>query len=101
MAIKIVWTAKAEKDLFYIFSYWNNRNKSNVYSNKLNGLFNTNVEYLYEFPTLGRKTVVPNVRYLIVRDYLIFYKITDLTVIILRVWGGRQNLKKIPKILSE
>ena len=44
MAIKIVWTAKAENDLFYIFSYWNNRNKSNIFSNKLNGLFNTSVE---------------------------------------------------------
>ena len=64
MAIKIIWSDKAEFDLQEIFSYWNNRNKSKRYSQKLNLLINSSIEYLYDFPTMGRKTIVNGVRYL-------------------------------------
>jgi len=46
MAIEINWSDKAQQDRKEIFKYWNNRNKSNEYSKKLNILINYSVNYL-------------------------------------------------------
>jgi len=91
MAIKINWSEKAQQVRKKIFKYWNTRNKSKEYSKKLNTLFKHSVTYLQEYPTMGRESGYQNIRYLIVRDYLIFYKIYIDSIIILRVWDGRRN----------
>ncbi len=75
MAFKIVWTDRARLDRKEILTYWNNRNKSNRYSRKLNLLFNNSIERLQDFPLIGKAIGYKDTRYLIVRDYLIFYKI--------------------------
>lgn len=35
MARQIIWTERAQKERIAIFSFWNNRNKSVIYSKKL------------------------------------------------------------------
>ena len=95
MAFKIVWTFNARLDRKDIFSYWNNRNKSNVYSQKLNDLFNKHIESLLKFPNIGKRTNYRQIRFLIVRDYQIFYKIETQSILILRIWDSRQNLHKM------
>ena len=74
MASKINWSDKAQQDRKEIFKYWNTRNKSTEYSKKLNILIKYSVNYLKEFPTMGRESGYEGIRYLIVRDYLVFYK---------------------------
>jgi addiction module RelE/StbE family toxin len=98
MAFKIEWTEKAKQDRKEIFTYWNNRNKSTSYSKKLNLLFNNSIEHLQNFPLIGKASGYEDTRYLIVRDYLIFYKITITHIMILRIWGGRQNPDKIKSL---
>lgn len=39
MAREIIWTKRAQNDRYSIFNYWNKRNKSKSYSQKLNNLF--------------------------------------------------------------
>lgn len=39
MVRRVIWAANAQFDRKEILNYWNNRNKSNVYSKKLNELF--------------------------------------------------------------
>ena len=36
MARKIIWTQKAKNELIEIFQYWNERNQSTNFSQKLN-----------------------------------------------------------------
>jgi len=98
MAIEINWSDKAQQDRKEIFKYWNNRNKSNEYSKKLNILINYSVNYLKEFPTIGRDSGYEGIRYLIVRDYLVFYiNYTD-SITILRVWNGRKDPELLPQL---
>jgi hypothetical protein len=40
MAKRVIWSEDAFRDKEQIYSYWNNRNKSNLYSQKLKGLQN-------------------------------------------------------------
>jgi addiction module RelE/StbE family toxin len=101
MAFKIEWGEKARLDRKEIFSYWNNRNKSTSYSKKLNLLFNSSIEHLQNFPFIGKDSGYKDTRYLVVRHYLIFYKITAVSVIIIRIWDGRQNPGKIKALLAE
>lgn len=95
MARQIIWTEDAQKDKRLIFSYWNKRNKSNVYSRNLNKQIIAILQVLREFPYIGRPTQKTNIRSKVVRDYLVLYKITGEKIIVLRVWDSRQNPQKL------
>ncbi len=66
-ARKITWTAKANAERKNILEYWINRNKSKVYSVKLNQLFIYATRQVAKNPTIGRKTDFENVRVKIVQ----------------------------------
>ena len=100
MAFSIIWTEKARADRKEIFTYWNNRNKSTLYSKKLNGLFNSSIEHLQNFPLIGKASRYKNIRYLIVRDYLMFYTIDMSHITIIRIWDGRQDPDKLSSLLG-
>lgn len=88
---KIVWTEKANVERKKILEYWLHRNKSKVYSIKLNKLLIETVKQVAESPTIGRKTEFENVRVKIVRNYLLFYEYNQKQIKILAIWDGHQN----------
>jgi addiction module RelE/StbE family toxin len=94
MAKKIDWSERARRELFEILAYWSNRNKSKVYSKKLNQLFLEDVERLSETPEIGKPTRFLNVRMIIVRDYLVYYKIHTLYIEIITIWDSRRDPEK-------
>lgn len=100
MARKIVWSRESQNDKKDIFTYWNDRNKSKFYSRKLNKLFIAAVEFVAEFPLVGKKSNIENVRMKVVRDYLIIYEFSDEHISILRVWSTQQNPGRIKEILG-
>jgi len=65
---KIVWSHRARIKLFDILKYYNERNKSNRYSEKLYQKFNKELRLLYKHPDLGIKTEIESVRGLIIGD---------------------------------
>ncbi len=88
---KIVWTTTAKQDIKQITVYWNNRNKSNLFSIKLRKMIVEKLELIKEFPLLGLKTDYKDVRCLIIRDYKLFYISNEDSIIVLRFWDTRQN----------
>ena len=91
MARKVIWTQTAQLERIEILEYWIKRNKSNLYSKKLNKLFISALKDVSRNPFIGRKTDIENVRAKIVRDYLIFYLISDDSVYVLSVWDSRRD----------
>ncbi|NML59213.1 type II toxin-antitoxin system RelE/ParE family toxin [Chryseobacterium cheonjiense] len=87
---KIVWTQKAQAERKDILQYWIIRNKSKIFSVKLNNLILNTLQLLAEHPTIGRKTELLDVRVKIVRDYLILYEFSDTELIVLSIWDGRR-----------
>ncbi len=92
MVKQIVWTTRAREDRKRIFEYWNSHNKSTIYSTKLNVLIKQSLNLTCKYPQLGKKTVFDQVRLQIIRNYLLFYKITDRDIVILSIWDGNQDI---------
>lgn len=93
MAKEIVWTESSVRDRLEIFTFWLVHNKSAIYSNKLEELFNESVKLLAEFPHMGAVTDFKDLRVKIVRNYKIFYRDTPGRIEIIRVWDTRQDPK--------
>ena len=95
MAKRVIWTKNTQKERSDILRYWAERNKSTVYSKKLNKLFKESINSLKIKPEIGRKSDIENVRIKIVRDYLIFYETTKDILYVLSVWDNRQDPNKL------
>ena len=91
MVKKVIWSQSAQNDRKQILAYWKKRNKSNAYSLKLFALFKDSVSTISIYPEFGKATEKKNIRFTIVKDYLIFYEIETNYLKILRIWDSRQN----------
>ncbi len=96
MAKKIIWSKTAKVSKQEILSYWNQRNKSKRFSQKLNTLIHDSVKSIKAFPTSGKLTNIKNVRIKIVLCYLIFYTINADEIMILLIWDGHRNPQDLP-----
>lgn len=95
MAEQIVWTKKAKRELIDILQYWVNRNKSNIFSLKLNSLIESQLNLILEQPKIGRKTDIKNVYIKVIHKYLLYYEFLDGTLYILTIRHGSQNSENI------
>lgn len=91
MAKRLIWTIEARNSRKNIFDYWNNRNKSKVYSRKLNSLFDENLKIVIQLPEFGKPTFREDSKFIIVSHFEIFYKITPNEIVVLDIWDTRQN----------
>jgi addiction module RelE/StbE family toxin len=91
MAKKIRWTTRSIIDRTNIYKYWLERNQSDIYSEKLEQLFEKSAEIISNFPNIGTRTNYRNVYSKIVKDYKVFYRIETDEIQILRVWDTRQH----------
>lgn len=81
----------AHNDRKGILAYWKKRNQSDAYSLKLFQLFKESVDSISIYPEIGKPTDNENTRFIIVKDYLIYYEIDKENILILRIWDSRQN----------
>ena len=96
MALIIKWSTTARNSRKIIFEYWNKRNKSRIYSNKLYILFN---EALYQVSFLNeivKPTDIPDVRIKIVSHFELIYIISATQITVLDIWDSRQNPQNFP-----
>ena len=96
MARRLIWSVEARNSRKDIFDYWNNRNKSKVYSNKLNLLFNENLKTVIKLPEFGFATKNEDVKYIIISHFEIIYKVTYTEIVVLDIWDTRQNPQNFP-----
>lgn len=88
---EIIWSSKAVSDKKEILEFWILRNKSNIYSKKLNVLIEEKLKQILENPRLGIITNIDNIRAILVENYYIHYSIKPDKILILRIWDVRQN----------
>jgi plasmid stabilization system protein ParE len=91
MVRKITWTPNARKSRLEIFSYWDNRNKSKSYSQKLNLEYKKALKQVAKIPQIGIETNNKNVRLTLVSHFEIIYFISDTEIKVLDIWDTRQN----------
>ncbi len=96
MVRRLIWSVEARNSRKSIFEYWNNRNKSKAYSNKLNLLFNANLQIVLKLPEFGITTKNDVDKLIIVSHFEIIYKITEKEIVVLDIWDTRQNPEYFP-----
>lgn len=99
--LTIFWTQTAKRQRDLIFEYWNNRNKSNSYSKKLNFSIIERIELLKSNPEMGKKTNFGVTKAISMRHYSILYKIDRPKIIITGFWDNRQDPEKLLDFLKE
>ncbi len=93
---KIEWTLNALITKKEIFSYWNNRNKSTLYSQKLNQLFNVTLHTIEKTPEASIATKKTTIRAVLAKNYYLIFEITELNIKVLDIWDTRQNPQDFP-----
>jgi toxin ParE1/3/4 len=85
-------TARAEEDLIEIWGYVALQNEAAA--DRLLDGFDRRWELLATQPYSGvaRPDIGEDVRYLVVGEYLSFYRVKDVRIVILRVLHGRRNI---------
>ncbi len=96
MAIIIKWSTNARNSRKSIFNYWNNRNKSRTYSNKLFILFNEALNQVSYLNEIGKPTDIIDVRIKIVSHFELIYIISATQITVLDIWDSRQNPQNFP-----
>lgn len=89
--VEIIWSSKALFDKKEILEFWISKNRSNIYSKKLNLLIEQKLKQISENPDSGIQTNIENTRAVLVENYYIHYSIKAETIRILRIWDARQN----------
>jgi plasmid stabilization system protein ParE len=88
---KIEWSIEARLDLIDILEYYLERNKSAVYSNKLNSKIKRSLKLIAQNPLIGIKSEIESVRALITGDYQIIFETTDNLIVVLMIWDCRRD----------
>ena len=88
MVRTIIWTEKAQRELLEILKYWNHRNKSKLFSARLNKLIEEQLNLISEFPKIGRTTDVLNVKVKVIHKYLLYYEIIEDELYVLTLRHG-------------
>ncbi len=99
MVRRVIWTERAQKERIAIFDYWNKRNKSFIFSRKLNELISESLILISKHPLIGKRTDKENVRVKVLRDYLIIYELTESDLVVLSIWDCRQKPEDLKRIM--
>lgn len=88
---KIIWSNKAQIQRFEILQFYINRNQNNLFSVKLNSKINKEIKLFTNFPYVGHKTSLIDIRGYYIDTFVVFYEITDKYIIIHKLFDTRQN----------
>ncbi len=98
--LKVVWTQTAERLLFEILDYWNNRNKSTNYSSKLLETLWSKTTFLSKNPRAAKTSNIKSVRISAMGHFSIVYTFDTKNLTILAFWDNRQDPKKLIQLLK-
>ncbi len=88
---KVEWSFEARLDLIDILEFYRIRNKSSLYSKKLNSKINKSIKLISKNPLIGLHSQIDTVRALITGDYQIIYEIFDNVILIIMIWDCRRD----------
>jgi toxin ParE1/3/4 len=93
---RIVWSSDAEEDLLGIWSYLRREATEAVADTKVRAIRRA-YQWLRTLPFSGRDRgdLVPGIRSILPNPYVIFYRVRNATVEIVRVLHGRRNIEAV------
>ena len=99
MAKHVIWSERSLVLLQEIIKYWNKRNGSVKYTEKLYGLIQSALLQLSQFPEIGSDTENSKIQYTKVRTYYIYYSYDDTTLNVIAISHVRRGPKYLKSIM--
>lgn len=96
---RIVWSKEARSDFKATLEFYNKRNGSSTYSQKLANQIFTAIEKLQINNYLGIKTSDIEIRVLIKGTFYIFYELKEEEILVLIIWDSRRDPDELKKYL--
>jgi len=97
---KVIWSPTSRAHLKAILSYYNSRNQSTEYSQKLAKNIQKATAQLAQYPTLGKEyKESPKVRYLTLHPFQVYYEVLPEAIHILFLWDSRRNPEDLKQFL--
>lgn len=100
MVLQVKWTDEATLQFKEILSYWEDRNGSSTYSEKLLNFVDKSILRLQEYPEIGRKTENKRIRLKIIKDYFLYYSFDNNQLTVLGISDMRRNPKYLKSLLE-
>ncbi|MFZ4545353.1 MAG: type II toxin-antitoxin system RelE/ParE family toxin [Saprospiraceae bacterium] len=100
MALQIVWTPDAKIHLNEILEYWQARNGTNIYSQKLYQSVKNALPILAKYPESGKQTENLLIRAKIIKNYYLFYSFNSTQLYVLGFCDMRRDPEYI-ELLSK
>ena len=96
----IIWSETAVRQRRGIFQYWNNRNKSTNYTNRLRKLINERINLIQSNPEAYLNSGFNENHVTIIEHFCLYYKILQEEILITAFWDSRQDPDNLLKILK-
>jgi toxin YoeB len=91
--MNIIWSPQSLRQVIATYEYWNERNQSKRYSNKLEKSRVLAEKRISKNPCLFPQTKLKNIRVYIVSHFKIFYEIHETEIHIISFFDSRQRPK--------
>ena len=101
MAKKVIWTESAKIGRRLILEYWIKKTGNKMYSQRLSGEFNERINYLKEFPELGKKSDFTEIRTTACGHFSIFYLNALEDIVIVGIYDTRRAPEEIAKEIKK
>lgn len=88
---KVEWSIETRLDLIDILEFYIIRNKSALYSKKLNSRINKSIKLITKNPLIGLQSPIDSVRALITGDFQIIYEIFNNIILTVMIWDCRRD----------
>lgn len=96
----VIWSEIAVNQRDEIFEFWNNHNKSTLYSEKLNRIIQEKIEQIKVFPNSGIRFKNSQIRMIHFENFSLIYHKIERTIYIYSFWDNRQSPDRILTVLK-
>jgi len=94
----LIWSPEAKEDLDEILAFYLERNGNSAYSVKLRSQIEKALNNVVSNPYLGQRWGKRSFRFVVVKPFQVFYRVTKTEIRVSAVWNGRRDPKTLKLI---
>ena len=92
---KLIWSPQAFEDMEKILAYFEERNGSSEYGNKLLQKIEKRLKHYLLWPQWGQRDGKSRRRFFVCENYSVYYRFTKTVFEVIKVWDGRRDPKTL------
>ncbi|MBK9212424.1 MAG: type II toxin-antitoxin system RelE/ParE family toxin [Saprospiraceae bacterium] len=99
--LKVIWTETAVRQRRGIFEYWNKRNQSTKYSERIRVLVSKKIELIKKNPTSFLSSEYNDTYVAVIEHFCLYFKVVKEGILVTAFWDSRQDPDKLLEILKK